>query len=289
MSKVLSALCLLPTLVMAAFIIKCWDCTQATITLFGVVRCMLNNQLPLKQKYIIIIYLRLEQMDRNSFNINKNRHCYIIFSISLLFASSFSQTLVIFLGSSPLVCLALQGGSSCWPSKFGKISFADMWNSWRTFLKRRFNHESNWVQTLGKNLSYSAQPFSDVKGLLSISKVRLIQGREWKKAPDNKLFEQWPVYAISFLIGDHLHLMIPFLAAEQQSFQFCKPRLPKQITNPSWQHRPNPWLGCRWCGSFLWRFFKFSDTYIVTSKEPVCFQHPPPYRISQRLQMTIWS
>lgn len=150
MSKVLSALCLLPTLVMAAFIINCWDCTQATITLFGVVRCMLNNQLPLKQKYIIIIYLRLEQMDRNSFNINKNRHCYIIFSISLLFASSFSQTLVIFLGSSPLVCLALQGGSSCWPSKFGKISFADMWNSWRTFLKRRFNHESNWVQTLGK-------------------------------------------------------------------------------------------------------------------------------------------
>lgn len=150
MSKVLTALCLLPTLVMAAFIINCWDCTQATITLFGVVRCMLNNQLPLKQKYIIIIYLRLEQMDRNSFNINKNRHCYIIFSISLLFASSFSQTLVIFLGSSPLVCLALQGGSSCWPSKFGKISFADMWNSWRTFLKRRFNHESNWVQTLGK-------------------------------------------------------------------------------------------------------------------------------------------
>lgn len=150
MSKVLSALCLLPTLVMAAFIINCWDCTQATITLFGVVRCMLNNQLPLKQKYIIIIYLRLEQMDRNSFNINKNRHCYIIFSISLLFASSFSQTLVIFLDSSPLVCLALQGGSSCWPSKFGKISFADMWNSWRTFLKRRFNHESNWVQTLGK-------------------------------------------------------------------------------------------------------------------------------------------
>lgn len=65
MSKVLSALCLLPTLVMAAFIINCWDCTQATITLFGVVTCMLNNQLPLKQKYIIIIYLRLEQMDRN--------------------------------------------------------------------------------------------------------------------------------------------------------------------------------------------------------------------------------
>lgn len=150
MSKVLSALCLLPTLVMAAFIINCWDCTQATITLFRVVTCMLNNQLPLKQKYIIIIYLRLEQMDRNLFNINKNRHCYIIFSISLLFASSFSQTLVIFLGPSPLVCLALQGGSSCWPSKFGKISFADMWNSWRTLLKRRFNHESNWVQTLGK-------------------------------------------------------------------------------------------------------------------------------------------
>lgn len=187
MSKVLSALCLLPTLVMAPFIINCWDCTQATITLFGVVRCMLNNQLPLKQKYIIIIYLRLEQMDRNLFNINKNRHCYIIFSISLLFASSFSQTLVIFLGPSPLVCLALQGGSSCWPSKFGKISFADMWNSWRTLLKRRFNHESNWVQTLGKNLSYSAQPFSDVKGLLSISKVRLIQGSEKRHLTTNCL------------------------------------------------------------------------------------------------------
>lgn len=56
--------------------------------------------------------------------------------MSLLFASSFIQTLVIFLGPSPLVCLALQGGSSCWPSKFGKISFADMWNSWRTLLKR---------------------------------------------------------------------------------------------------------------------------------------------------------
>lgn len=136
MSKVLSALCLLPTLVMAALIINCWDCTQATITLFGVVRCMLNNQLLLKQKYIIIIFLHLEQMERNLFNINKNRHCYIIFSISLLFASSFSQTLVIFLGRSPLVCLALQGGSSCWPSKFGEISFADMWNRWRTLLKR---------------------------------------------------------------------------------------------------------------------------------------------------------
>lgn len=110
-----------------------------------------------------------------------------------------------------------------------------------------------------ESLFCSSQPCGAVKGRLSNSKVRIIQGWVCEKrhltTKSNCLNNDLSMQS-DLSLRDRLHQTILSLPAEQQSFQFCKTRLPKQITNRGWQHPSNPWLGCRWCCLFPLMVFK---------------------------------